>query len=163
MRPPLMSDTAHPVRPPSPLQLSYALVTPARNEAEFIGDTIEAVCAQTVLPRRWVVVSDGSTDGTDDIIKRYAARHSWIEYVRRPPQTERHFAAKVQCFNTGYQRLDGIDYDIVGNLDADITFEKDYLEFLLGRFAADETLGVAGTPFTEKGVQYDYRFANVEH
>jgi poly-beta-1,6-N-acetyl-D-glucosamine synthase len=108
-------------------------------------------------------VSDGSTDGTDDIVRRYAAKHAWIEFVRRPPQTERHFAAKVQCFNSGYERLRGVDYDIIGNLDADITFAKDYLEFLLGKFAEDGRLGVAGTPFVEQGVQYDYRFANVEH
>ena len=143
--------------------LSYVLVTPARNEAQFIEGTLESVCAQKVLPKKWVVVSDGSTDGTDDIIKRYAAQHDWIEYVRRPPATERHFAAKVRCFNTGYERLQGLDYDVIGNLDADITFEKDYLEFLLERFAENDTLGVAGTPFVEDNVQYDYRFANVEH
>jgi glycosyltransferase involved in cell wall biosynthesis len=144
-------------------RLAYVLVTPARNEERFIEGTLASVCAQTVRPRKWVVVSDGSTDGTDDIVRRYAARHPWIEFVRRPPRTERHFAAKVQCFNAGYERLQGLEYDIIGNLDADITFERDYLEFLLGRFAEDPRLGVAGTPFVEQGVQYDYRFANVEH
>jgi glycosyltransferase involved in cell wall biosynthesis len=149
------------LKPQTPL--SYVLVTPARNEAQFIEATLQSVCAQTVLPRRWVVVSDGSTDGTDDIVKRYAAQHDWIEYVRRPPQTERHFAAKVRCFNTGYERLQGLEYDVIGNLDADITFEKDYLQFLLARFAENDRLGVAGTPFVEDNVQYDYRFTNVEH
>jgi glycosyltransferase involved in cell wall biosynthesis len=143
--------------------LDYVLVTPARNEEQFIEGTILSVCAQTVLPRKWVIVSDGSTDQTDAIVKKHAAKHPWIELVRRPERTERHFAAKVQCFNSGYERLQGLEYDILGNLDADITFDKDYLAFLLERFAQDKALGVAGTPFVEDGVQYDYRFTNVEH
>jgi len=60
---------------------SYALITPARNEAKFIELTIKSVAAQTLLPIKWVVVSDGSTDGTDDIVRRYAAIHPWIELV----------------------------------------------------------------------------------
>lgn len=142
---------------------TYVLITPARNEEQFIQGTLDSVCSQTVLPDKWVIVSDGSTDRTDDIVRPYVARHSWIELVRRPERLERHFAAKVHCFNSGYETLRGADYDIIGNLDADITFESDYLEFLLGKFAEDKELGVAGTPFVEEGVQYDYRFTNVEH
>lgn len=143
--------------------LTYALITPARNEERFIEGTIESVIGQTVLPRRWVIVSDGSTDRTDEIVGKHAARHSWIELVRRPEHADRHFAAKVRCFNSGYDQVHGRDYDIIGNLDADITFEKDYFEFLLAKFAEDSRLGVAGTPFVEGGVSYDYRFTNVEH
>jgi biofilm PGA synthesis N-glycosyltransferase PgaC len=143
--------------------LTYVLITPARNEEQFIQGTLDSVCSQTVLPRKWVVVSDGSTDRTDDIVRTYAARHSWIELVRRPERLERHFAAKVQCFNSGYEKLRDADYDIIGNLDADITFESDYLEFLLDKFAENKALGVAGTPFVEDDVAYDYRFSNVEH
>jgi biofilm PGA synthesis N-glycosyltransferase PgaC len=144
-------------------QLAYVLITPARNEAQFIGDTIESVASQTILPRRWVIVSDGSTDGTDDIVRAHAARHSWIELVRRPDRAERHFAAKVMAFNAGYERLGGVDYDVIGNLDADITFEKDYCEFLLEKFAGDPRLGVAGTPFVEGTASYDYRYTSIEH
>jgi glycosyltransferase involved in cell wall biosynthesis len=63
---------------------AYVLVTPARNEAQFLSQTIEAVIAQTVKPLKWTIVSDGSTDGTDDIVSRYAAEHAWIELVRMP-------------------------------------------------------------------------------
>jgi glycosyltransferase involved in cell wall biosynthesis len=142
---------------------TYVLITPARNEERFIEATIESVAAQTVRPRKWVIVSDGSTDRTDDIVKTHAARHSWIRFIRRPEHAERHFAAKVRCFNSAYETLAGEAYDIIGNLDADITFEKDYFEFLLGEFAEDTRLGVAGTPFVEGDVSYDYRFTNVEH
>jgi biofilm PGA synthesis N-glycosyltransferase PgaC len=143
--------------------LTYVLITPARNEERLIQGTLDSVCSQTVLPRKWIVVSDGSADRTDELVTECAARHPWIELVRRPPRSDRHFAAKVQCFNAGYERLRDVDYDIIGNLDADITFEPDYLEFLLGKFAEDAALGVAGTPFRENFVQYDYRFASIEH
>jgi poly-beta-1,6-N-acetyl-D-glucosamine synthase len=144
-------------------ELSYILITPARNEEEFIGRTIEAVIAQTVLPTRWVIVSDGSTDRTDEIVQSYQAEHKWIEFVRAPGHQERHFAAKVNCFNTGYKKIRAIDYQIIGNLDADISFESDYFEFLLKQFAEFSKLGVAGTPFVEDGSHYDYRFTNIEH
>jgi glycosyltransferase involved in cell wall biosynthesis len=144
--------------------LQYALITPARNEEAFIGKTIQSVVIQTILPVRWVIVSDGSTDGTDEIIRKYHEEYEWIDYVRMPERSTRNFAAKVACFNTGVQRLDRKRYDIIGNLDADITFEPDYFEYLLDRFADRPKLGVAGTPFVEEGsAPYDYRFANIEH
>lgn len=80
-----------------------------------------------------------------------------------PEHKVRNFAAKVHCFNAGYQRIIQLPYDIIGNLDADITFEPDYFEFLLDKFAADPKLGVAGTPFIEGTGHYDYRYASIEH
>ncbi len=144
-------------------QLRYVLVTPARNEAAFIEETIRSVVLQSVLPLKWAIVSDGSTDGTDEIVKRYAAEHPWIELVRMPERKERHFAGKVHAFNAGYDRMRELAYDIIGSLDADITFEKDYFAFLLDKFADNPRLGVAGTPFREGTKQYDYRFTNIEH
>ena len=143
--------------------LKYALVTPARNEARFIEQTIQSVVAQTILPVIWVVVSDGSTDETDEIVGRYLKNHPWIQLVRMPERRERHFGAKVQAFNAGFARVKLYDYDIVGNLDADTTFGPDYFAFILQKFAEDAGLGVAGTPFIEDNQVYDYRFTNVEH
>jgi biofilm PGA synthesis N-glycosyltransferase PgaC len=143
--------------------LRYVLITPARNEAGFIEETIKSVIVQTVLPLRWVIASDGSTDGTDEIVSRYAASHPWIELVRIPERKERHFAGKVLAFNAGLARVQELAWDIVGNLDADITFDETYLAFLLGKFADNPKLGVAGTPFREGTYQYDYRFSSVEH
>ncbi len=133
------------------IEYCYVLVTPARNEEAFIEKTIQSVISQTVLPKRWVVVSDGSTDGTDAIVKRYAEKHAWIEFVRLADVRDRSFAAKAKCFNAGYQRLQGLSYDIIGNLDADLSFENDYFEFLLAKFKLLPDLGVAGTPFLEEG------------
>jgi len=63
---------------------TYVLITPARNEAQFIETTIKSMVAQTVPPLRWVIVSDGSTDGTDEIVKKCASDHPWIELARMP-------------------------------------------------------------------------------
>jgi glycosyltransferase involved in cell wall biosynthesis len=143
--------------------VSYVLITPARNEAAFIEQTIQAMIAQTALPLKWVIVSDGSTDGTDEIVKTYVNQHAWIELIRTPERKERHFAGKVHAFNAGYEKVKNISYEIIGSLDADITFEPDYMAFLLRKFAENPKLGVAGTPFREGNTQYDYRFTNIEH
>lgn len=141
----------------------YVLITPARNEAAFIELTILSVVKQTARPLRWVIVSDGSTDGTDDIVRKYAARHDWIELLRMPEREERHFGGKVVCFNAGWERVKRLNYNIVGNLDADISFEGDLFAFLLSKFTEYPKLGVAGVPFTEGSGTYDFRFSSIEH
>lgn len=148
--------------------IRFVLVTPARNEEAFIEGTIQSVIAQTLRPRRWIIVSDGSVDRTDDIVRAYAARHTWIELIRMPERRDRQFAAKVHCFHAGQMRLRGLAYDYIGNLDADITFGPDYFEFLFRQFASRPRLGVAGTPFVEDvhapdRHTYAHRFASLEH
>jgi glycosyltransferase involved in cell wall biosynthesis len=135
---------------PTALPLAYVLVTPARNEEAYIERTLESVTRQTVPPLRWVIVNDGSTDSTGAIIKRYLQRYDWIELVERPVRRDRNFAAKVHSFNAGFERVKDLDFAVIGNLDADVSFEADYLAFLLARFEADPTLGVAGTAFREE-------------
>jgi len=142
---------------------TYVLITPARNEADFIDLTLKSVVAQTVRPLKWVIVSDGSTDQTDHIVGKYLAEHPWIELVRMPGRRERDFAAKVRAFNAGYAKVAGMTFDIVGNLDADVSFDEEYFEFLLKKLAENPRLGVAGTPFKEGSFQYDYRFTSIEH
>ena len=129
--------------------LSCVLITPARNEEAFIARTIESMATQTVRPTRWVIVNDGSTDDTGAIVRRLAARHDWIDVIDMPPRRDRSFAAKVHSFNAGYASVKMLDHEIVGNIDADISFDPDHLEFLLQRFAEDPELGVAGTIFKE--------------
>jgi poly-beta-1,6-N-acetyl-D-glucosamine synthase len=138
----------------SPLA-TYVLITPARNEAAYIAKTLDSMIKQTVLPAKWVIVNDGSTDNTAAIVRPYLADHPWIELVDLPVRKERHFAAKVNAFNQGWQRVQHIDYEIIGNLDADTSFDVDHFEFLLGKFQADSTLGVAGTIFKEPGYSSD--------
>jgi poly-beta-1,6-N-acetyl-D-glucosamine synthase len=142
---------------------TYVLITPARNEAKFIELTLKSMVAQTVRPRKWVIVSDGSTDGTDEIVKRYTSEHSWIELVRMAQRRERHFAGKVHAFNAGRARVMGLEFGVIGNLDADVSVEADHFEFLVAKFATALRLGVVGAPFREGACQYDYRFTNIEN
>jgi poly-beta-1,6-N-acetyl-D-glucosamine synthase len=127
--------------------------------------TIKSVVAQTVRPVKWIIVSDGSTDGTDEIVGRYAAVHPWIELVRMPERRERHFAGKVYAFRAGYARLKDVEYEVIASLDADISFDGDYFSFLLHKLAENPKLGLVGTPFREdvSHQTYDYRFVNIEH
>ena len=127
------------------------LITPARNEARHIEKTIRSMIAQTVHPNKWIIVNDGSTDETPAIIDKYAATHDWIERLDMPVHRDRSFAAKAHSFNKACEVGGWRNYDVVGNIDADITFEPDFLAFLLQRLADDPALGVAGTPFLEEG------------
>lgn len=129
----------------------YVLITPARNEGRFIEHTLLSVTSQTVLPLKWVIVNDGSTDDTSAKVKPYLAANPWIELIDLPVRKERHFAAKVNAFNTGLARVAHLDYSVIGNLDADVTLDPDHFEFLVSRFQMDATLGVAGTIFREEG------------
>jgi glycosyltransferase involved in cell wall biosynthesis len=106
------------------------------------------------LPERWVIVDDGSTDGTAEIVAGYAARFPWIELVRRVEDRDRNFASKAHAVNTGLERANSLHFEIVGNLDADVSFGPDYMEFLMQRFSEDPELGIGGTPFTQDG-HYD--------
>lgn len=142
---------------------SYVLITPARNEEAHLKDTIRSVLNQTMRPLRWVIVSDGSTDRTEGIAREYATAHPWIMLVARPPRQSRDFAGKVAAFNAGFETVRNLDFDLVGSLDADLSFVPDFFEYLLGKFAADEQLGLAGCPFSEDGVTYDYTFSSADH
>jgi len=141
----------------------YVLITPARNEANHIELTLKSVVAQTMPPLKWVIVNDGSTDDTTAIVARYAAAHPWIELVHMPNRTERHFAGKAHAVNTGRKKVAGLQFDVIGNLDADVSFDPDYFAFLMDRFARNPRLGVAGTAFREGGLSYNYEFVGIEH
>jgi glycosyltransferase involved in cell wall biosynthesis len=130
---------------------AYVLITPARNEEAFIANTLNSVVQQTHLPRKWVIVNDGSTDTTARLVEPYVAKYNWIELVNLPVRQDRNFAAKVEAFNAGRERVKDLDYEVVGNLDADVSLEKDHFEFLLHKFNDDPCLGVAGTVFQEDG------------
>src|SRR5882672_4681821 len=129
--------------------MNYVLVTPAHNEEAFIQKTLDSVVAQTLVPERWVIVDDGSTDRTAEIVESYCKRFPWIDLVRRPPRQERNFAGKAHAVNAALERVKSLQFEVVGNLDADVSFEPDYLEFLMRKFEEDPKLGVAGTPFVE--------------
>src|SRR5437867_12094995 len=125
----------------------YVLITPPRNEEAFIEKTIEAVTRQTVLPMRWVIADDRSTDGTAEVVRRRVARHPWIEMLQMPPHGQRSSAGKLYAFNAGSQRVKPLAHEVIGNLDADISFDHDYCEFLLSQFRHEARLGVPCTSY----------------
>jgi glycosyltransferase involved in cell wall biosynthesis len=133
--------------------MKYLLVTSARNEAKFIETTLRSVVSQTLAPERWVIVDDGSTDDTAVIVEKYLKNYRWIELLRRPNRPDRSFTGKALAVNSALEHVASLRFDVVGNLDADVSFGPDYMAFLIGKFAADPELGVAGTPYTE--AEYD--------
>jgi len=145
-------------------KLTYVLITPARDEAGFIRNTLNSMVTQTVRPLKWVIVSDGSTDETEEIVDEYVAKHDWIELLRMPEREDRHFGGKVQAFNAGLDRVKHLPYDLIGNLDGDSSFEPNYIEYLLGKFAQHPKLGIAGThycePTWEGNLKIDPHFGN---
>ena len=136
--------------------MKYVLITPAHNEEAFIEKTLASMVAQTVPPERWVIVDDGSMDHTAAIVEEYAKRYPWIELVPRHQRQDRNFASKAHAVNAGLERVQSLDFEIIGNLDADVSFEPNYMEFLMRKFREDPDLSVAGTPFTQGG-NYDSR------
>jgi len=139
------------LQPSLPFEMKYILITAARNEELFITKTLDSVVTQTALPERWIIIDDGSTDRTAEIVESYTKRHPWIQLLRRPRRVDRNFAGKVQAVTAGLDQARSLEFEIIGNLDADISFEPDYMEFLLQRLSEDGELGVAGTPFTQDG------------
>lgn len=131
--------------------MKYILITAARNEEAFIARTLDSVTAQTQLPERWVVIDDGSSDRTAEIVAAYAQKFPWLKLIRNPKREGRNFAAKANAVNTALAQSQDIAFDVLGNLDADTSFTPDYMEFLMQKFSADPKLGVAGTPFTQEG------------
>jgi poly-beta-1,6-N-acetyl-D-glucosamine synthase len=122
----------------------YVLVTAARNERDVIQLALDSVVAQTVTPQMWVIVSDYSVDGTDELVRSYADEHSFIHLCRNDEPAERNTAAKVNAINRGIKALGSSDYAYIGNLDADVSFGESYFETLIERFENDERLGVIG-------------------
>jgi len=122
----------------------YVLVTAAYNEEAHIADTLRSVASQHALPRRWVIVSDGSTDRTDEIVLEWADRYPFIEFVRVDRSARHSFAAKVHALRQGFARAADVEYDFIGVLDADVSFEPDYFLRLMEHFTNEPRLGIAG-------------------
>jgi glycosyltransferase involved in cell wall biosynthesis len=122
----------------------YVLITPARNEEEYIEKTLISVYTQTIKPKMWIIVSDGSTDRTDEIIYSYEKNCDYLQVVRCEPFSKRNFASKVHAFNIGQEHLNNVNYDFIGNLDADVSLSTDYYERILYQFDIFPRLGIAG-------------------
>lgn len=127
----------------------YCLISPARNEAEYIEKTLDSVLAQTVLPKRWIIIDDGSTDDTPKILAKYAAEHDLIEVHSRANRGRRALGGGVvEVFNTGMELLGDDSAEFVCKLDVDLILPPRYFERLLEEMAGDKRLGsVSGKPY----------------
>lgn len=135
---------------------SYVLVTPAKNEEALIGTTIQCVVEQTLRPAEWVIVSDGSTDRTDEIVGTAAARHPWIRLVKLPPRADRNFAAVVRATEAGVRAFGFRDYHYIGLLDSDLRFPPDYFAKVIKQFELSPQLGLAGGVVIDVGLPKDH-------
>lgn len=124
---------------------SYVIITPVRDEERYIGLTFESVIRQTLKPSLWVIVNDGSTDRTGEVLDRCSAPFEWIKIVHRNNRGYRAAGGGViEAFNEGYSNLISTNWDFIVKLDGDLSFEREYFERCLAYFDAESTLGIAG-------------------
>ena len=127
------------------MSASFVVLTAAKNEERFIGRTIASVCAQTARPWRWIIVDDGSTDGTASVVRAAMETHSFIRLHTIPSIAERSFGAKSRAIHAAYRSIAEEAFDFVVILDADIAFGRpDVFAAMLAAFAASPRLGIAG-------------------
>lgn len=127
----------------------YVLISPVRNEAEFMRRTLDSVLLQSVAPARWIILDDGSTDETASILRDYAARHSAIEVHRLPDRGRRALGGGVvEVFNRGMALMGDDPAEFVCKLDMDLDLPRTYFERLLSEMHRDPRLGsVSGKPY----------------
>lgn len=126
------------------LGTDYVLVTPARNEEATLEFTIRSVLAQSLRPKEWVIVSDGSTDRTDEIVRNYAIANPFMRLVRLDNRPCRNFASVVFAAEAGWNAIKTREYTYLGLLDADVRFPPEYFETLVARLNNEPRLGLAG-------------------
>jgi len=139
----------------------YVLVTAARNEDDYIEKTIQSVISQTILPKEWIIVSDGSTDLTDKIVMKYTEKYDFIHFIRIEPNDKRNFASQAYALKAGVKMLKDMEYEFIGLLDADISFEPNYYEKIMGKCYNNKKIGIVGGWIYEsqKGIHKE-RFGN---
>jgi biofilm PGA synthesis N-glycosyltransferase PgaC len=128
----------------TPRQVKYCIITPTRDEEKFIRRTIESVLRQTILPQEWIIVDDGSTDGTASIVDQYVQQHSWIRLLRRVDRGYRATGGGVEPFLAAYPLLTSGDWEFLVNLDGDLIFDNDYFEKCFQYFRQIPALGIGG-------------------
>jgi glycosyltransferase involved in cell wall biosynthesis len=130
----------------------YLLISPCRNEAEYMRQTLDSVIAQSVLPAKWVIVDDGSTDETPQILADYAAQYPWIQIVTRKDRGHRAVGPGViDAFYSGYAAVDPDAFDYLCKLDLDLRLPPRYFEILMERMAANPLIATcSGKAYIEE-------------
>ena len=124
--------------------MTYVLITPAKNEEGNIGRLIECVGSQTLLPLKWVIVDDNSTDATEEIVQSYSEKFSFIHLLKLNNEGGRAFSSMANAVNAGYASLKDLDFSFVAKIDADIEIEPECIDALMKKCVADVQIGRAG-------------------
>lgn len=134
------------------MKQNYVLISPCRNEADFMRQTLDTIIAQSIRPAKWVIVDDGSTDDTPKILKEYASIHNWIKIVTRSDRGHRAVGPGViDAFYTGYETIDPDDYDYLCKLDLDLRLPPRYFEILMQRMNAQPRIATcSGKAYVEE-------------
>lgn len=132
-----------------PPSRKYLLITPCRNEIEFGRRTLDSVVAQTVPPEKWIIVDDGSTDGTSEMLAEFEAHHSFIEVIRKPDRGKRSVGPGViESFYLGYEASNPEDFEYLCKLDLDLELPPAYFETLMARMEENPRIGTcSGKPY----------------
>jgi biofilm PGA synthesis N-glycosyltransferase PgaC len=126
-------------------ELKYVIITPVRDEEKHVEGTIRALTSQTILPREWVIVDDGSTDKTAEIVRRYASLFPWIHFISRPNRgTRKSGGGVIEAFYDGCKEVQHDDWEYIVKLDGDLTFSPDYFEKCFAHFESETNLGIGG-------------------
>lgn len=144
---------------PTPV-VPLVIISPVRDEAQFVRNTLDAMLAQTVRPEEWLFVDDGSKDDTRSIIEEYARQHPWIRVVSRENRGFRQLGSGViAAFNFGRECLQAVDYRYIAKLDGDMSFPPKYLEVMLDRLEREPKLvAVSGKVFRPEKGEYVEEF-----
>lgn len=125
--------------------ISYVVVTPVRDEEEYLPLTFQSILQQTIRPKEWVIVNDGSKDGTGRLMDEYAAQYPWIKAVHRKDRGHRKWGAGIiEAFYDGFNALTVKDWDFMCKLDGDLSFQPGYFEGTFKKFAENSKLGIGG-------------------
>ena len=126
--------------------MNYTIISPVKNEGKFIKNTLDSVINQSIKPKEWIIVDDGSTDDTLDILKKYASNHKWLKIIENKTHSEERAGGSkvVRAFYKGYDSITDHNYDFVVKLDGDLKLPENYFETVIVNFKKNPKIGLCG-------------------
>ncbi len=133
--------------------MRYSIITPIKNEENYIGSTIDSVLAQNILPEKWIIIDDSSTDNTRSVISKFLTEYEFIELISAPKINIKEISARIaKLLNIGYESLNDKPALLL-KLDADVFLPKEYSEFFISQFSNNQQLGIASGCVDYKGIK----------
>jgi biofilm PGA synthesis N-glycosyltransferase PgaC len=123
---------------------NYILITPTKNEEAVIKRCLESVVKQTILPEKWIIISDNSEDKTNEIIESYCLRYDFITFIKNTETQKRNFASVANIYNQALKTIDINNYSYIGLLDSDIEMPSNYYEWAIKKLTEFNEIGLVG-------------------